>query len=175
MNCLLLMGGDINIHLDVKTDSQTKSFNDILDSFNLFQMVNEITHREGHLLDILICNEPDKCQNVEVLDCALSDHFMVRAMVDYCPNTISEYKMIHYRKLKNINRDSFRSDLIQNFASDQLLDQADFGYTINMYNKTLKDTLDKHAPLITKVVKIVTRAPWFDNEYVELRRKRRKA
>ena len=175
MNCLLLMGGDINIHLDVKTDSQTKSFNDILDSFNLFQMVNEITHREGHLLDILICNEPDKCQNVEVLDCALSDHFMVRAMVDFCPNTISEYKMIHYRKLKNINRDSFRSDLIQNFASDQLLDQADFGYTINMYNKTLKDTLDKHAPLITKVVKIVTRAPWFDNEYVELRRKRRKA
>ena len=175
MNCLLLMGGDINIHLDNKTDSQTKSFNNILDSFNLFQMVNEITHKEGHLLDILICNELNKCQNIEVLDCALSDHFMVRAMVDYCPNTISEYKTIHYRKLKNINEEAFRSDLLRDLESNQLLGQTEFGCAIDVYNNTLKNTLDKHTPLITKVVKLVPRASWFDSEYVELRRKRRKA
>ena len=175
MNCLLIMGGDINIHLDNKTCSQTKSFNDILDSFNLCQLVDEITHKKGHLLDILICNELNRCQNVNVLNCSLSDHFMVRAMVDYCPNSVTEYKTIHYRKLKNIDDESFKSDLVNNLASDLLFQQTEFGSTITMYNNAAQRVLDNHAPLITKVVKIVPRAPWFDNEYVELRRKRRKA
>ena len=90
---------------------------------------------------------------------------MVRAVVDYCPNSVSEYKTIHYRKLKNIDDESFKSDLVNNLASDLLFQQTEFGSTITMYNNAAQGVLDNHAPLITKVVKIVPRAPWFDNEY----------
>ena len=35
--------------------------------------------------------------------------------------------------------------------------------------------IDKHAPVRSKTVKVVPRAPWFDTEYATLRRHRRKA
>ena len=43
------------------------------------------------------------------------------------------------------------------------------------YNNQLKSLLDQHAPLKTKTVKIVPRAPWLDTDYKEMRKKRRKA
>ena len=39
----------------------------------------------------------------------------------------------------------------------------------------MKELVDKFAPLKTKSIKIVSKAPWFDYEYVELRKRRRKA
>ena len=39
----------------------------------------------------------------------------------------------------------------------------------------MKELLDKHAPLITKTIKVVPNAPWFDDEYKQLRKSRRKA
>ena len=37
------------------------------------------------------------------------------------------------------------------------------------------DLLDKHAPAKTKEIKLVKKSPWFDEEYVALRKRRRKA
>ena len=39
----------------------------------------------------------------------------------------------------------------------------------------MSEVVDKHAPQKTKRIKIVSNAPWFDVEYNELRRRRRKA
>ena len=35
--------------------------------------------------------------------------------------------------------------------------------------------LDNHAPLVTKLISVVDKAPWFDSEYKKLRVERRKA
>ena len=39
----------------------------------------------------------------------------------------------------------------------------------------VKTTLDKHAPLVSKVISYVPHAPWFDSEYKNQRKLRRKA
>ena len=39
----------------------------------------------------------------------------------------------------------------------------------------MKNVLDKHAPLKSKVIRIIPTVPWFDAEYASLRRQRRKA
>ena len=46
---------------------------------------------------------------------------------------------------------------------------------VTNYNKVMLSIIDKHAPVRSKMVKVVPRAPWFDTEYATLRRHRRKA
>ena len=43
------------------------------------------------------------------------------------------------------------------------------------YNVVMAEVLEKHAPLKSKTVKLVPDVPWFDIEYKNLRRLRRKA
>ena len=43
------------------------------------------------------------------------------------------------------------------------------------YNSRMKEIIRAHAPLKTKEIKIVPSTPWFDSEYKDLRRLRRKA
>ena len=175
MNCLLLIGGDMNIHLNNDTDQHCHSFLSLLDSFNLHQLVTETTHKRGNLLDVLITNEPGKCHNVKVLDVGLSDHYLITGTIDYNPHTVTEYKTITFRKLKEIDLDAFSADLHNHILSCDLHNENEFGTAVLSYNAALAKVLDTHAPLITKTIKDVPRAPWFDREYTDLRRKRRRA
>ena len=43
------------------------------------------------------------------------------------------------------------------------------------YNTALTRVVDKHAPLMTKIITVVPDAHWFDAEYANLRKLRRKA
>ena len=175
MNCLLLIGGDMNIHLNNDTDQHCHSFLSLLDSFNLHQLVTETTHKRGNLLDVLITNEPGKCHNVKVLDVGLSDHYLITGTIDYNPHTVTEYKTITFRKLKEIDLDAFSADLHNHILSCDLHNENEFGTAVLSYNAALAKVLDTHAPLITKTIKDVPRAPWFDREYTDLRRKRLRA
>ena len=175
MNCLLLIGGDINIHLDNDNNNHCQSFLSLLDSFNLHQLVKETTHNKGHILDVLITNEQDKCHDVMVSDVGLSDHYLITATLDYSPHTVTEYKTITFRKLKEIDPDAFSADLQNQILSRNIDNESDFGTAVLTYNSALTKVLDLHAPLITKTIKDVPRAPWFDREYSDLRRKRRRA
>ena len=55
------------------------------------------------------------------------------------------------------------------------ISNCNFGEFITEYNQKLTTVVNKHALLITKEVKVVKNAAWFDNEYRELRKKRRNA
>ena len=46
---------------------------------------------------------------------------------------------------------------------------------IDNYNYVLTEVVNKHAPIITKTIKVVPTAPWFDADYANLRKRRRKA
>ena len=79
---------------------------------------------------------------------------------------------ITYRKLKSIEAQSFCEDISNALAS---CTSDVLGDKVNHYNKSLREILDKHAPIKTKEIRILPNAPWFDEEYAELRRQRRKA
>ena len=50
-----------------------------------------------------------------------------------------------------------------------------FADTISRYNCVGEEAVRDHAPLVTKTIKIVLQAPWFDSEYKNRRKQRRKA
>ena len=70
-----------------------------------------------------------------------------------------EVKQISYRKLKSIDLDALRRDLVGSELCCK--DYTDLDELASSYNSTLTTLLDKHAPMKTKKVVCRQRLPWF--------------
>ena len=176
LDTLLIIGGGINIHLDIPTNPHVTTFRNILEGFNLHQLVNEKTHVEGHQLDVLITNDCDKAIDARVInDINLSDHFPLACKIKFVPKKLPEYKLIKYRDLKSIDMPCLTDMLQCEFSQRNIANENSFYLAVSSYNDSLKSVLNAVAPIKEKTIKCVPRAPWFDYEYSELRRKRRRA
>jgi hypothetical protein len=166
-----IIAGDINIHCDKKDDRHTRQLNNLLEAFNLTQMITEPTHKKGHTLDVLIARiEDTKIGDVEISDIELSDHYLLGFSVE-CEATRSYYKTITYRN--KVNTEEFRERLSTTLGSLKIGDN--FGEAVTKYNSELSALVQELTPTVTKKVKLVDEARWFDTEYKNLRRERRKA
>lgn len=168
-----IIAGDINIHCDNVIHPHTIQLNDLLTMFNLIQLIDSPTHMDGHILDILIMRLEDlNILQVEVSDIALSDHFLLSFLVD-CKTLKSFYKTITYRNIRQVNQREFTNELVTTIS--EIMIEDDIGKVVNDFNFKASQLMDKHAPKVTRNVKIVNSAPWFDTEYKILRSQRRKA
>jgi hypothetical protein len=67
----------------------------------------------------------------------LSDHFLVNIIVSFQKQSVSA-KVISYRRYKSIDKEAFLADLR---VSSLILD---------LYDSTMRNVVDQHAPLRTK-------------------------
>ena len=56
----LLITGDFNLHVDNNLDKSSQDFLALIDSFNFKQHICSLTHRAGHILDLLITRDDDQ-------------------------------------------------------------------------------------------------------------------
>ena len=166
-----IIAGDINIHCDNEDDRYTLQLNNLLSAFNLTQIINEPTHKKGHTLDVVIVSRDDtEIGGVEITDIGFSDHYLLGFSVD-CEASRSYYKTITYRK--KVNDVEFKERLSAALESVNI--GENFGEAVTEYNGCLEAVVQELSPSVTKKVKIVDNARWFDSEYKNLRRERRKA
>ena len=71
------MLGDFNVHWDPQDDTDTRCPFEILRSTNLIQHVQRRTHRQGHILDLVITREGDDLVIGVSVSSMLSDHFLI--------------------------------------------------------------------------------------------------
>ena len=83
-------------------------------------------------------------------------------------------KAIEYRKLKDINKSEFSADLT-NLIDDSFFAEPCFKKSVSLLTSGTLKLLNQYAPLTKKVISVINEAPWFDAEYRELRKLRRKA
>ena len=84
----VILAGDINIHID-QDEHYPNHFRDILNTFNMCQHVNFLTHKLGHTLDIIATFVDDpKISGIESTE---YDHFLVNIDV---VQEMRLYKMI---------------------------------------------------------------------------------
>ena len=81
-NCVLVIAGDFNVHMDKKNDPFASKFSDILDDFNLVQHVQTHTHKSGHCLDLVITKKDKPLARAPYIGPHFSDHFSVIFHVD---------------------------------------------------------------------------------------------
>ena len=83
-----LLCGDINIHLD-EDNPQSRAFSDTIASYGLYQLVTETTHKDGHLLDIVVAthkvvkNNIIRVNNQSQKDFPTCDHFPLLFELEY--------------------------------------------------------------------------------------------
>ena len=178
----IIICGDLNIHLDNPKLKNTSKFLELLSSYGLVQLVSQPTHKQGHLLDVVISShkviDPDKI-TINLLDASVfptCDHFPDTFIVPACQKGCNnEKKTITFRNLRNVDSQNFREDLITSLSDIDLANGSSFDQVITNYNSKCNQVLNEHAPVLVKQIIDRKSAPWFDGEYKCLRSQRRKA
>ena len=175
-----LLCGDFNVHLNRRNESETIKFLDLLDEFDLHCSTPLIpTQRQGNTIDLTISDSEllGHITNISVAShMKLSDHYPIVFNVDLGSSVVNDdcNKGRIIRNYRNINMEQFKLDLHSTTSSNMQPSPDTFDAAIQLYNSSLLQCLDKHAP--AKVSKVVRRdrPPWMDEEYVRERAKRRR-
>ena len=177
----ILIVGDFNIHVDDTRNVDAVTFLDVLESFGLQQHVKQPKHVLGHTLDFIISRYSDNLlKSSPVTDFFVSDHTSLvcnlKSRISY-----SAAKVINYRKLRQIDMESFKKDLSETSLCQRLPDgyfiksTEDLNKLVADYNSTLSNLLNHHAPLKSKTVRKRPSMPWYTDEIGAATRLRRKA
>ncbi|KAK2169189.1 hypothetical protein LSH36_12g34021 [Paralvinella palmiformis] len=151
-------------------NADTKQLVDILRSANLRQHVQERTHRHGHILDLVISRDDDNLIKGVSVSSMLSDHFLVDINVSLQKQSVSA-KVISYRRYKSIDKEAFLADLR---VSSLVMDPPDdVDHLVDLYDNTLRDIVDQHAPLRTKEMPSRPMLPWYNKNIQAAKRHRR--
>ena len=168
----LLLLGDFNIHIDDPNDYYAKEFQSLLETFDLTQLVRQATHKDGHILDLVITKST--CilvKDIYVTPPWVSDHSIVHIKLSI-DKPVLVTKTITCRKWKDIDINSFRHDIS---CSKMLAYKGDsVSDLVSCYNKTMSHLLDKHAPLRRKTITVHPQAEWYTSELELEKRKRRR-
>ena len=121
-NHCLVICGDFKIHADCKDDVDSVAFCDLLLSVGLRQHVNQFTHISRHILDLIVTRFSDSIiKNEPHVDSFISDHACVNCDF-HSPKPIAPIRRITYRKLKSLQSDAFKSDLLATELCTKILD-----------------------------------------------------
>ena len=169
--------GDFNIHVNKVQNSEICHFNDILNSFNLKQLIQEPTHILGNTLDLLIHNPEElKVTEINITPDSLSDHSII--FFNLTHNLSSDIsKTIITRDIASVNIDLFNSDIdlcVQQFLNICNSSQSSFYNSVNLFHTMARNVLDNHAPLIEKTITINMKPKWMDKDFLDARSQRRK-
>ena len=166
----ILLAGDVNIHMETD-EVYSNKFKDILRDFNIKQHVYFPTHIQGHTLDIIgTLGETPVVSHVEPRENDISHHHLIDFQLAVRPEA-KEVKQVMCRNLKKIDMERFMKEVKEKIY----VTETAFGDNMRRYNKVISELVEKEAPLQTLSIKAVPSAPWFDREYKELRKERRKA
>ena len=101
--------GDMNIHVDTPSCRFAAELLQLLDCFNLKQLVDVPTHTRGHTLDLVITNSAP-LTNLQVYDLGVSDHNIISMELPSSSSLSKPRRNISFRNLKNINQEHVSAD-----------------------------------------------------------------
>ena len=137
----------------------------MIDQCGYTQSVTDPTHARGNTLDLIITPSSSNIVASKPRTTILfSDHFAVECNLNL-RSPRPPTRNISYRKLCNIDKDSFSTDLITNLCSCD---------TISDFNSNVLSVLDTHAPQHTRTVTDRINQPWYNREITVARRDLRK-
>ena len=168
----VLVSGDFNIPVNDVNNPVYNEFKDILDSLSLVQHVDFHTHEKGNILDLVITrtNSDIAVKNIKPGD-FISDHRVIHATLSL-PKGNFEKRVVAFRRLQAIHQLNFKHDL------QQFVDNAEMYVSLeelaSYYDSELRKILDKHAPVISKLVVNRPKVTWFNNDLLRLKQRKRK-
>ena len=143
-----LIVGDFNIHVNNTSDSNTITFMDLLQSFDLINQVSFMTHKSNNTLDLVITKSDATFLWNVGQGHVVSDHYMILFDIKIS-HTVTPTTTASFRKDKDIDLAKFTND-VTNKLEGALSTHLSTDKLVEKYIKTLETTLESHAPLKTK-------------------------
>ena len=145
----LMITGDFNLDLLCTFKSEVLQYCDILEQFNLTQIVNKPTRttlNRASLIDHIILSNPTICKHTDVLPCPhISDHDGPYAILNVrVPRFQPRLKYI--RDEKHLNIEQYVSD-ISDLPFSLIYAFDDVETKLDIFNSLILDCINKHAPL----------------------------
>ena len=167
----ILMAGDFNLHFHLPNASGVQYLKQILADNNMQQHVTKPTHRSGNLLDLVITRV---CSNIvastDICESSMSDHYSVIFPLHVTkPRSSSQMRQV--RNFKRMDHTSFEADLISELADVDTEQGVEI--VLHQYEKAMKSSIDKHAPMRTRTTQSRKREPWYNDDIHNARQLRR--
>ena len=160
---------DFNIKMNKPKDADAIIFSDILESFGMENRVKCTTNCTENTINLIITQESSSHVSNIVENAVFSDHDHLLFSISSA-NAVPKHKTITYRKIKKMDKDAPRCDIEAAIKASKI-PEDELQENLNLYLKLTQETLDKYAPLSTRVVKTSKKVPWFTEEAtVELRK-----
>ena len=166
-----LITGDFNIHCNDTSNPHTIQFLSVLSDFNLTQHITFPTHTNLNTLDLVITPN-DSVPAITCLPSSPSDHFAILSTFNIQSPPPHPPIFRSFRRINSIDPSDFMSDLSS--SSLILSPPSQLEDLVACYNSTLTSIINKHAPVITKVVRSSHSNPWFTPAIRALKRTRRR-
>src|SRR5271155_5102023 len=92
-NSEVLITGDFNIHVDILSDPFSKSFSNLLETFDLKQHITFSTHDRGHTLDLLITRKNSTIiPDINYTIPGISDHHAIKSSISVLASLITHHE-----------------------------------------------------------------------------------
>ena len=163
--------GDYNVHINKPEESETRKFNNIVESANLKQYVSGKTHTKGNTLDLVMTENNSAIIKNCVVDEFLSDHAMIVVDLDLRKPPKSK-KLIRFRKNKDVDLEKLNAEIEENLSGIGNTDNL--SELVDKFNQALSDAYDKQAPLRAKTIIIRPPTPWSYDDIKEDKATRRR-
>ena len=178
----IILNGDLNIHVDVGTDSLNNAFSSLIDSLGFSQCVDKPTHIFNHTLDlVLVYGIEIEHLIVFPYNKALSDHYLITfefTLVDHPPLK----KNVFGRSISDSAINKFKEKIpsainplyLNNIEDFYTYSPSQIDCLVDSVSDSFLTTLDSIAPLKKRVIKQQRLAPWYNAETRNLKRASRK-
>ena len=168
----LVVIGDFNIHVDAPKSALDNEFMHLLDCLPITQHVHGPTHKFGHTLDLVITSDDVSVANTHIIEPGISDHSLVitEALLTLPPSNTK--RSISFRKTEDVDVDLLSSTLAVNLSEPNPALSVE--EQVDLYNVTLRDGLNRFAPIKTRTVSFRRSAPWYTDQLRSLKADGRK-
>ena len=174
---ITIIVGDFNIDLN-KNDSITQSFLNLLNKYDLSQLVNTCT-RDSSLLDLIII-ESSQSAKAKLLPNNLSvfrsDHkpilFKLKLNEQKTNNSGFQTSIRNLKKLeiKEFESELIKSDLVTNKMISKNSDEF-----VEVYEKSISEVLNKICPKTSICLSLDTSKKWYNSFLLSLKQEKRRA
>ena len=114
-----ILCGDFNVHVEDVISMNTTGLFSITESFGFSQLVNESTHRDGGILDLLFVQDTGVCKNIakqslfvhDLCHSLTSDHKFIECLIPFFKDPPKPPKVTSFRNFNDINVNNFCQDL----------------------------------------------------------------
>ena len=144
--------GDMNVNYLIENDHE--EIKDILTDNGFKQVLNaatRVTDQTSSLIDLVFVNNYQNISYKTVIPTGLNGHDLI-ASVRKVNNVKYESETIRYRDYKNYDVNVINNELL-NINWDGVYNSNSPNQSLNVMKSILKDTIDRHAPFVTKRIK----------------------